>query len=159
MEWHGFCVVSVSLADAALPLMRSLAPLGRMELASTAFGPMTSFAALRAEQQTRWRQQLRHLCREVVQQPTAAGGLPDQIWLFGSRARGDWDGWSDTDLLVVASELAVAERWVDRLIDAGVGGDVLAMDRAHWQALPSHASAIWRAVAREAIPLLDQEAA
>jgi len=33
------------------------------------------------------------------------------------------------------------------------------MDRVRWQALPSHASAIWRAVAREAIPLLDQEAA
>jgi predicted nucleotidyltransferase len=29
---------------------------------------------------------------------------PDQVWLFGSRARGDWDGLSDVDLLVVAAE-------------------------------------------------------
>jgi predicted nucleotidyltransferase len=89
----------------------------------------------------------------------ADGDWPDQIWLFGSRARGDWDGWSDTDLLVVAAEQAVAERWADRLVAAGFAGDVIAMDRARWQALPSHASAIWRAVAREAIPLLQLEAA
>jgi hypothetical protein len=53
----------------------------------------------------------------------------------------------------------VAERWAERLVDAGLGGDVIAMDRARWQALPSHASAIWRAVAQEAIPLLEPEAA
>jgi predicted nucleotidyltransferase len=130
-----------------------------MALASAASGPMTSFAALRAEQQTRWLQQLRSRCRELLQQSASPGGRPDQIWLFGSRARGDWDGWSDTDLLVVAAEQADAQRWADWLMDAGLGGDVIAMDRARWQALPSHASALWRAVAREAIPLLDQEEA
>jgi len=155
MERPGPCDVRASLADAR----GALAQLGRMAMASSASGPMTSFAALRAEQQTRWLEQLRCRCRELLQQSASPGGRPDQIWLFGSRARGDWDGWSDTDLLVVAAEQAVAERWADRLIDAGVGGDVIAMDRARWQALPSHASAIWGAVAREAIPLLDQEAA
>ena len=49
--------------------------------------------------------------------------------------------------------------WPERLVAAGSGGDVIAMDRARWQALPSHASAIWRAVAQEAIPLLELEAA
>ena len=35
--------------------------------------------------------------------PFPALGLGSyELWLFGSRARGDWDGRSDTDLLVVA---------------------------------------------------------
>lgn len=120
---------------------------------------MTSFALLREQHQTSWRASLRQRVLAVVQQAVAADERPDQIWLFGSRARGDWDGWSDTDLLVVAADQALAERWADRLSDAGVGSDVIAMDRARWQALPGDASAIWRAVAREAIPLLDPEAA
>ena len=32
--------------------------------------------------------------------------LKQQIYLFGSRARGNWDGLSDTNLLVVADFLA-----------------------------------------------------
>ena len=140
-------------------LVESLAPLRTMELARVVSGPMTSFASLRAERHARWLEELRRRCRELLQQRMADGDWPDQIWLFGSRARGDWDGWSDTDLLVVAAEQAVAERWADRLVAAGFAGDVIAMDRARWQALPSHASAIWRAVAREAIPLLQLEAA
>ena len=43
---------------------------------------------------------------------------------------------------------------MDRLIDAGVAADLVAMDRKAWQRLPNHDSAIWRAVARDAIPLL-----
>ena len=130
-----------------------------MEALGAAWSPMTSFALLREQHQTSWRASLRQRVLALVQQAVAADERPDQIWLFGSRARGDWDGWSDTDLLVVAADQALAERWADRLSDAGVGSDVIAMDRARWQALPADASAIWRAVAREAIPLLDQEAA
>ena len=37
----------------------------------------------------------------------AAGGY--EVWLFGSRARGDWDGRSDTDLLVVADSQELAD--------------------------------------------------
>jgi predicted nucleotidyltransferase len=130
-----------------------------MEALGAAWSPMTSFALLREQHQTSWRASLRQRVLAVVQQAEAADERPDQIWLFGSRARGDWDGWSDTDLLVVAADQALAERWADRLSDAGVGSDVIAMDRACWQSLPADASAIWRAVAREAIPLLDPEAA
>ena len=42
-----------------------------------------------------------------------------EVWLFGSRARGDWDGRSDTDLLVVADSQEVADRLADALLDAG----------------------------------------
>ena len=50
------------------------------------------------------------------------------VWLFGSLARGDWDGFSDTDLLVVAANQDDAERAAQRLGEALVGDDVLAID-------------------------------
>ena len=120
-------------------------------------GLMTSFAALRAERQTTWRAELAQRLSLLVNERRFVGPLPDQVWLFGSRARGDWDGWSDTDLIVVAEEPAMAERWADYLMTAGLGADVIAMNREQWQALPSHPSAIWRAVAEQAIPLLGQQ--
>ena len=92
----------------------------------------------------------------VVQQHQTNKQRPDQIWLFGSRARVDWDGYSNTDLVVVAEHQAQAERWVDRFIDAGIIADVIAMDRTAWQKLPNHDSAICRALARDAILLLDK---
>ena len=47
---------------------------------------------------------------------------------YGSLARGDWDGFSDIDLLVVAANQDAAERVADQLIEALVGDDVLAID-------------------------------
>ena len=41
----------------------------------------------------------------------ALGASRSEVWLFGSRARGDCDGCSDTDLLVVADSQAVADAW------------------------------------------------
>ena len=117
---------------------------------------MSSFAALRMEKEIQWTIQLRSQLEAVVQSHRIHEQQPDQIWLFGSRARGDWDGYSDTDLVVVAEHQAQAERWVDHLMDAGVAADVIAMDRTAWQKLPNHDSAIWRAVARDAIPLLGE---
>lgn len=115
---------------------------------------MSGFAALRIKKQNQWIIQLPSHLEAVVQQHQINEPLPDQIWLFGSRARGDWDGYSDTDLVVVAEHQAQAEHWVDHLINAGVAADLVAMDRTAWQKLPNHESAIWRAVARDAIPLL-----
>ena len=115
---------------------------------------MSSFAALRIKKQNQWTIQLQSQLDAVVKQHQLNEQRPDQIWIFGSRARGDWDGYSDTDLVVVAEHQAQAERWVDRLIDAGVAADLVAMDRTAWQKLHNHDSAIWRAVARDAIPLL-----
>jgi len=40
------------------------------------------------------------------------------VWLFGSLARGDWDGFSDIDLLVVGTNQDAAERAADQLIAA-----------------------------------------
>ena len=127
---------------------------GRQNGTADAKRSMSSFAALRIKKQNQWTIQLQAQLDAVVQQHQINEQWLDQIWLFGSRARGDWDGYSDTDLVVVAEHQAQAERWVDRLIDAGVAADLVAMDRKAWQRLPNHDSAIWRAVARDAIPLL-----
>ena len=82
---------------------------------------------------------------------------PDQIYLFGSRARGDWDGLSDTDLIVVARTSREAERWAERLLDQGVAQDAIGLDRESWRQLPAHHSVIWRHVARDAQPLLEMQ--
>ena len=76
------------------------------------------------------------------------------IHLFGSRARGDWDGLSDTDLLVVGSEQHLAERLAERLRLAGVGDDVVAMDQSRWSQLPADPSPYWCGVARDALRLV-----
>ena len=85
--------------------------------------------------------------------PEVLGPGECSVWLFGSLARGDWDGYSDTDLLVVAPDLTAAERWADQLRQALVGDDVLAVSRERWQAMASSASPYWRAIRRQALQL------
>jgi uncharacterized protein len=59
---------------------------------------------LRRRRQQRWLQDLQQRLAETL------GDLPGRVWLFGSRARGDGDGFSDTDLLVEA-ESANGQSW------------------------------------------------
>ena len=99
---------------------------------------MTSFEDLRQRRHAQWLTELKQ-----------------QIYLFGSRARGDWDGLSDTDLLVVADSKGEAERWADQLLDGGLAQDVIGLDQEAWHNLPNHPSVIWRHVARDAQPLLE----
>ena len=72
-----------------------------------------------------------------------------------SRAGGDWEGLSDTDLLVVSHTKAEAEEWGDRLLGSGIAQDLIGMDHDAWAQLPHHPSMIWRHVARDAMPLLE----
>jgi predicted nucleotidyltransferase len=59
---------------------------------------------LRHQRQERWLEDLQQRLAETLVD------LPCRVWLFGSRARGDWDGLSDTDLLVEAEAGELAER-------------------------------------------------
>ena len=77
-----------------------------------------------------------------------------EVWLFGSRARGDWDGRSDTDLLVVADSQEVADGLADALLDAGCGADVIALSRASWDAKATSESPHWRGIHQQARQLL-----
>ena len=58
------------------------------------------------------------------------------VWLYscgeafgyGTLVRGDWDCFSDIDLLVVAANQDAAERAADQLMEALLGDDVLAIE-------------------------------
>jgi hypothetical protein len=63
---------------------------------------------------------------------------------YSSLARGDWAGFPDTDLLVVAANQDAAERAADQLMKALVGDDVLAIDQERWQAMARSPSPHWR---------------
>ena len=98
---------------------------------------MTSLAALRTQRHAQWLRDLRFSLLALVQ---SSAERPDQIYLFGSRARGDWDGLSDTDLLVVAASKRLADRWTDQLLDHGLADDVIGLNREAWAQLPDSAS-------------------
>lgn len=117
----------------------------------------TSFKELRESRHAQWLLKLKQQLRDVLADGNKQEGIQSalQVYLFGSRARGDWDGMSDTDLIVVSDTKAEAEEWADRLLDAGIAQDVIGMDRDAWAQLPHHPSVIWRQVARDAMPLLE----
>ena len=115
---------------------------------------MTSFAALRTQRHGQWLKKLRLALEDVMESSLER---PDQIDLFGSRARGDWDGLSDTDLLVVAASHHEANVWVDRLLDAGLPEDVIGLDRESWAQLPTSQSVVWRNATNDAIPLMEDK--
>ena len=114
----------------------------------------TPFAILRQQLHAAGLADLTTRLEQLVASSDSAETGPLEILLFGSRARGDWDGLSDTDLLVVAAEKQQASLWVDRLLDAGLAQDVLAFDQTSWQELGDSPSPYWRSVKSQAIPLL-----
>lgn len=75
------------------------------------------------------------------------------MWLFGSLARGDWDAFSDVDLLAVAPTRADCEALADALLDARLGDDVLALTCDRWHQLRLGDDPYWRAIGREALRL------
>ena len=98
----------------------------------------STFAPLRRRERQRRIAALRQRLRDTL------GPNDCSVWLFGSLARGDWDGFSDTDLLVVAANQDAAERAADQLMEALVGDDVLAIDQERWQAMARSPSPHWR---------------
>lgn len=105
------------------------------------------FARLRRRERERRIAEL----RQRLQHTLGSDGC--SVWLFGSLARGDWDGFSDTDLLVVGANQEEAERAAERLGEALVGDDVLAIDQGRWQAMANSPSPHWRAIRAQAICL------
>ena len=76
---------------------------------------MTSFRQLRQHRHRAWLAELKRQLQYLLSEEHRSH--PEQIYLFGSRARGDWDWLSDTDLLVVGTSKSVAELWVNLLLD------------------------------------------
>ena len=84
----------------------------------------STFAPLRRRERERRIAALRQRLRDTL------GTNDCSVWLFGSLARGDWDAFSDTDLLVVAANQNEAERAADQLAAVLVAEDVLAIHQA-----------------------------
>ena len=67
---------------------------------------------------------------------------------FGSQARGDWDGFSDVDLLAIASTQAQASHLAEALLSAGLADDVIALSEARWRELQASGDPYWAAIGR-----------
>jgi predicted nucleotidyltransferase len=109
---------------------------------------MASLAAIR----TARRQERLSALRQGA--ATTAVAWPNaEIWLFGSLARGDWDAYSDVDLLAIAPNQQQADALADALLDARLGDDVLALSQERWQQLRHGEDPYWRAIGRDALRL------
>jgi predicted nucleotidyltransferase len=75
------------------------------------------------------------------------------VWLFGSLARGDWDAYSDVDLLAIGPSTASAQRLAEALQSACLGDDVLALSSEDWHRLRSGDDPYWRVIGAEAVQL------
>lgn len=109
---------------------------------------MPTLAAIREQRRSERLARLRQAVASLLNDPAH-----QQVWLFGSLARGDWDAYSDVDLLAVAPDQAAAEQLADALRAAGLADDVIALTRERWQQHQSGDDPWWRGICRDAIPL------
>lgn len=109
---------------------------------------MTSLPALREQRRESRLAVLRLGLRSILQKRPGAS-----VWLFGSLARGDWDAFSDVDLLAVAPDQAQASALADDLLAAGLADDVLALSQPRWHQLRESEDPYWRAIGADAIRL------
>jgi predicted nucleotidyltransferase len=83
------------------------------------------------------------------------------LWLFGSKARGDFTVDSDVDVLIVLHNLDSERRGAIRRMAARVSlnFDTLInthiIDKARWDHLAQHQDTLWREVQRDGISLDD----
>ena len=75
------------------------------------------------------------------------------LWLFGSWARGDWDAFSDVDVLAVAPNRSQASELADAVLDLGMADDVLALTELEWQERRNGDDPYWRAIGLDAVRL------
>jgi predicted nucleotidyltransferase len=91
----------------------------------------------------------------------ALGDNLDKLYLFGSKARGDFHADSDIDLLVIVNQLDSDSRWLVRATaaDCSLQYDVLfnthLYDKARWDAIAQYQDTLWREVQGGGISLTD----
>jgi len=108
-------------------------------------------ATLAANRERRRTSRLADLARAVAEMlPHHPGG---SVWLFGSLARGDWDGLSDVDLLAVAPDGAAARALAEDLLAQGLADDAIALDEGRWGQLQDGDDPYWHVIGAEAIRL------
>jgi predicted nucleotidyltransferase len=81
------------------------------------------------------------------------------LWLFGSKARGDFDPDSDIDLLIVLKTVQPETRWQIWGLgsDISLEYDVLLnthiIDAARWDDEHQYRGTLWREIERDGVPL------
>lgn len=81
------------------------------------------------------------------------------LYLFGSKARGDFSAESDIDLLIILRQLNADSRWLVRSIaaDCSLQYDVLfnthLYEQERWQSIVAHQDTLWREVQRDGVSL------
>ncbi len=114
---------------------------------------LSQLARIRQERHQAWLEQMRSRCHAVGDACLSHGVGIEQVLLFGSRARGDFDGYSDIDLIAVGKTQIDAEAVADALADAHLGDDLIAMSKQDWQQKAESQSPSWRAIFAEAVIL------
>ena len=115
-----------------------------VEAASTA----ASVALIRERKRTERLAQLRSNAEAVVSQCPGSS-----LWLFGSLARGDWDAYSDVDMLAVAGDQATADQLAEAALAMGMADDALALSTTDWLQQSQSQDPYWRAIAKDALCL------
>ena len=114
---------------------------------------LSQLAHIRQERHQAWLEQMRSRCHAVGDACINHGVAIEQVLLFGSRARGDFDGYSDIDLIAVGKTQIDAEAVADALADAHLGDDLIAMSKQDWLQKAESQSPSWRAIFAEAVIL------
>lgn len=93
------------------------------------------------------------LRREILDALTRDPALPAAVYLFGSWATDRFDGESDTDLLVIASDCAVSAEAEQRLMN--LADDVVSMAEPDWIRQRELSHPFVSRVAKERVLLVD----
>ena len=73
--------------------------------------------------------------------------------MFAYLARGDWDGFSDVDVLAIAPSRNQANSLADAVLRLGMADDVVALTDQEWQERRSGDDPYRRAIGRDAVRL------
>lgn len=110
--------------------------------------PSATVAEIRGRKQAQRIQGLRaHAQRLLEQYPGCS------LWLFGSLARGDWDAFSDVDVLAVAPERPLALDLAERVLSQGLADDALPLTLDEWEQRQAEGDLYWSAIAKDALCL------
>jgi predicted nucleotidyltransferase len=118
---------------------------------------LSTLARIRQERHLSWLSELRRKVQDLGARCLDQGLGIEAVLLFGSRARGDFDGHSDVDLIAVGTTQADAEAVADALAEAHLGDDLVPFSLAAWEAKARSSHPTWRAIHAEAIPLFERQ--
>lgn len=118
---------------------------------------LSTLARIRQERFLDWLAEMRRQVQQVGVRCAARGIGIEAVMLFGSRARGDFDGHSDLDLIAVGTTSSDAEAVADALAEAYLGDDLIALSLDDWLGKARSSHSTWRAIHAEAIPLFERQ--